>query len=173
MKVDDQTKRRAAERLREVHYHAGVTLLAAQGLEYSIKLLLFLLAEQQLVPFSAEDAEKLVDGKRRKNKRTLGQVFSMLRRLVKFDGDSEKRIIRALATRNWFIHEFYTAHSAEALLTSQGRLRVRKELDEMRQEFQGADGLLRPLIRQLLLTFHDTDIEEAEAAALERLASNR
>ena len=65
MHIDRQTRAVVVKKLREVHYWAGQVLCAAQALEYGCKLLLFILAEQKLVDYSANDALNLMEATRK------------------------------------------------------------------------------------------------------------
>jgi hypothetical protein len=165
MHLDKDTKALVAAKMRELHYWAGLTLNAAQGLEYGCKLVIFLLAEQKLVDYSVRDAQALMDVDQKK---TFGQVLKTLKKYVPFDANQEGLFMEALQKRNWFIHEFYSARG-ENLVDHAGRESGIRELKILRKLFLEADAIIKPIIRQLMLHFYKKDIDNLSQEGLERI----
>jgi len=168
MHVDKGTKGLVQEKTRELHYWAGLTLNAAQGLEDGCKLLLFILAEQRLITFSPQDAQALMEGDQRK---TFGQVFKSLKKYVRFEAGQEQSFMKAIENRNWFIHEFYSAR-AESLVDASGREKGIRELKALSKQFNEADANIKPMIRQLMQRFYKKDIDEFFKEGIERIISD-
>lgn len=168
MHIDKHTRALIAERMREVHYWVGLTLNAAQGLEYGCKLLLFILAEQKLIDYSIRDAHALMEGELKK---TFGQVFKTLRRFIRLDAQQEESFLQALERRNWFIHEFYHAR-AESLIDALGRDESVRELKALRKQFMASDAIMKPIIQQLMLRFYNKDVDEFSQEAIDRIISD-
>ncbi|NOX67066.1 MAG: hypothetical protein GXO85_15040 [Chlorobi bacterium] len=61
------------------------------------------------------------------DRKTLGQLFKALQKLVKFDTSIEEHLADALQKRNYLIHHFFVEH-AKDLLSESGK---RKMIDEL------------------------------------------
>ena len=138
------------------------------GFEVRLQVLLFILADQKLVEYSAKDARALMEGDRKK---TFGQIFSTLKRYIQFDMEQQRQILQALEQRNFFIHDFYHAR-AERLASAAGRAEEIRSLKAMRKQFKEADAIMHSMIRPLFLHFYHKDIEDISRDAIDHLVSN-
>jgi hypothetical protein len=64
------------EALREIYFEAGAGLFDSQHLEYGIKVMIYMLSQQNLWPYDFPAAEKIIEGK---SKKTLGALVHILK----------------------------------------------------------------------------------------------
>jgi len=149
--------------LRPLHYSAGLCLHACQQLEYDLKYLVWLAATARIANFTSEEATDLIEGR---NRKTLGQVLSLLRqRGVRFSPSGEADLARGLAERNRFVHGFLI-EQAESIIDPRIRPGVVREIRAIRKAVLQADSFLRLFIPGLqAATGLEPATFEAELAA--------
>lgn len=133
------------EDLREFFYRCGLTLAAAQRLEYGLKFLLWLLADRGLIDVTRDEATAIIEDTAKK---TTGQVLRLLDRHVTLDADERNCVEEALAARNCFVHHF-VIDSGEALVDPRAREAKVTEVKEMRRLLLKADEIFRAKIAPL------------------------
>ena len=149
--------------LRPLYYVAGLCLQACQQFEYDLKYLVWLAATARIAAFTPEEATDLIEGR---NKKTLGQVLSLLRqRGVTFSPGGEADLARGLDERNRFVHGFLIEQT-ESIIDPRLRPGVRREIRAIRKAVRRADSFLRLFIPGLqAATGLEPATFEAELAA--------
>ena len=79
--IDKQNPPIKPEDLKRLHYLCGLTLCATQRFEYGLKYLLFLLSSHGKISLSIEDAENIMEGRKKKK----SNIAMIIKFIVPFD----------------------------------------------------------------------------------------
>lgn len=136
--VDDSSK--------EVFFHIGLTLYAAQSFE---KCLLGMLYGLYVVENFPNWRENYVRETENLNSLTLGKLLSRAKESVSFDKEVDLTLQLALKQRNRFIHNYYE-ESFGLLSDRRGHKRLIDELIGLQKLFRKADDMIEPLSWELM-----------------------
>lgn len=153
--MNDQAHRKA---LRDLYFEAGAGLFDCQHFEYGIKVLIYVLSQQQFWSYDLHAAEKILEGR---SKKTLGALIQILRDQGFLDEDIEKLLTDALAARNNLIHN-YLSDNAERMILEMERKQMVREIRAFRRVIQQADRAIGKVIEgmTLYLTLMSIDVDQ-------------
>jgi hypothetical protein len=154
------------EDLRDLYYWSGLCLQQAQTIEYGLKLLLWTLSSIGMQGVSLSDATDIIEDR---NKKTMGQALTLLRKHGRFDSPSEKLLLDALRARNTFIHGFLI-ESVERVMDPELRPGVVAEIKALRKTIRAGDKVVREFIAELHRSA-GLDPDETQAEFEEELRS--
>ena len=137
--IDDSAK--------EVFFHIGLTLYAAQSFEKCLLGMLTGLYVVENLPNWRENYLKETDNL---NSLPLGKLLKRARNSVSFDHEVDSTLQLALKQRNLFVHQ-YLCESFGLLSDRRGHQKVIDEVIEFRNLFRKADDMIEPLSWQLML----------------------
>jgi hypothetical protein len=130
------------EILNPLFFEAGAALHDCQGFELGIAILLLHLGRMGAIGLRPEKIFDVLDNK---DKKTVGQLISMLHKHVKVSEKIEKNLSEALTARNQLIHRVLV-DNVEGFLDSEARELLIKKIRKLRSKVQKGDGQLRPFI---------------------------
>lgn len=136
--IDDSSK--------EVFFHIGLTLYAAQSFEKCLLGMLYGLYVVENLPNWRENYMKETGVL---NSLTLGKLLTKARESVSFDQEVDSTLQLALKKRNQFIHNYYE-ESFGQLSDRRGHKRLINELIELQKLFRKADDKIEPLSWELM-----------------------
>lgn len=143
-----------SEDLLPVFWALGTALFEAQHLESGLCLLLALLDRKHLLSTPAS-VSPLDDPEA---KRTLGELFTDVRRRKYLSPKQKGAVQDAIDARNALIHAYWSAEKIQAMLTPAGREWVFKDLRRIQALCKRAGKIVDVLINQYLKAF-DTSLE--------------
>lgn len=134
------------ESSKEVFFHIGLTLYAAQSFEKCLLGMLYGLYVVENLPNWRENYLKETENL---NSLTLGKLLTKARESVSFDKEVDSILQLALKQRNRFIHNYYE-ESFGQLSDRRGHKRLIEKLVELQKLFRKADDLIEPLSWELM-----------------------
>jgi len=148
------------ETSKEVFFHIGLTLFAAQSFEESLS---GMLTGIYVTENASNWRENYLNEIQSLDKLPLGKLLIKARKAVSFDHEVDEILQRALDQRNRFIHRYY--RDSFALLVDPLRHRqLVSELTALQHLFRTADDLIEPLSYKLMLKAGMTDQQISEFA---------
>ena len=144
---------------------AGAALYDCQGFEFGIGLLLFHLARLGARGLNAYRLRAILDND---EKKTAGQLASMLKSHLDVSEGIREALEDALAARNRLIHRILIDNS-ERMLDATERQRVIAEIRDLRRRVQRADKMVRPFIEGLSAAIDGVDFEALRSEAKDLL----
>ncbi len=135
------------ESSKEVFFHIGLTLYAAQSFEKCLLGMLYGLYVFENLPNWRENYIKETENL---NSLTLGKLLAKARMSVSFDKEVHSTLQLAWKQRNRFIHNYYD-DSFGLLTDSRCHRKLVEELIELQKLFRKADDIIEPLSWQLML----------------------
>lgn len=136
--IDDSSK--------EVFFHIGLTLYAAQSFEKCLLGMLYGLYVIENLPNWRENYLKETENL---NSLTLGRLLAKARESVSFDQEVDSTLQLALKQRNRFIHNYYE-ESFGLLSDRRGHKRLIEDLIGLQKLFRKADDMIEPLSWELM-----------------------
>jgi hypothetical protein len=133
---------RKKELLRPLLFEAGAALMDCQGFEFGVGLLLFHLSRLGTTGLDPAKMSLILDDK---EKKTAGQLISMLKKHVTVSEGIETALEEALAARNQLIHRVLI-DNVERIPQAETRAALVKEVRALRSKVQKADKMLRPFV---------------------------
>jgi hypothetical protein len=159
----DEFEAKKKELLQPLFFEAGAALMDCQTLEYGVALLLYHFA---LHGISGLDLKALARVMENQDKKTLGQLVSMLKKSVKISSGIEDALKEGLDARNLIIHRIL-ADNVESFPYPEKRRALIKEIRRLRRKIGAADEILRPFIMYFSsLVGVDQDKMEKEVRAV-------
>ncbi len=134
------------ESAKEVFFHIGLTLYAAQSFEKCLLGMLYGLYVVENLPNWRENYLKETENL---NSLTLGKLLARARESVSFDQEVDTTLQLALKQRNRFIHNYYE-ESFGLLSDRRGHKKAIAELIELQKLFRKADDAIEPLSWELM-----------------------
>lgn len=158
------------EAFREIYFESGAGLFNCQHLEYGIKVMIYMLSQQNLWPYNYSAAEKIIEGK---SKKTLGALIHILKSQGFLDDAIEKTLRDALDARNTLIHN-YLVDNAERVAFEPERKQMAREIRAMRRIVQRADEAIGKVIEgmTLYLTIMSIDVDALKKQADAEIHAN-
>lgn len=128
--------------------------------------MLLSLSVQGLIDFDVTSAVKIAEDV---DKKTIGQIMSILKRHLTFSHEWENDLSEAIAARNSFVHRFLVDNLIR-MATQEGRDSVTKDIRKIRRKVQTGNAVVQKIMDVLFERFNLT---EADVAALtEHLLEN-
>lgn len=130
------------EQCRDVYTNFGVAVYFAQCFEKTLcNLLLFHRDVDQgdITLENVDEEERLI------HKKTLGMLLQELKKKVTFNDSETNDLDTALEKRNFLLHHYFWERTVQTL-SSNGRVQMLAELDELRSLFQRADLFAKTLV---------------------------
>ena len=131
------------EQCRDVYANFGVAVYFAQCFEKTVcNLLLFhrVVDQGDVTLENVDELERLI------HKKTLGMLLKELKLNVTFnDSKNTDDFDKALEKRNFLLHHYFWERTVQTM-SSNGRVQILAELDELRVLFQTADGIAKTLV---------------------------
>lgn len=147
-----------SEEIREVYAYFGLALYTAQCLEHGIVnalLYLDLIPSQKSVPGEESWAVAVDNFTSQKFEQTLGKIIYDLKKVTDVPPELNNRLFEALKQRNWLAHRYFRER-AEDFLSSEGRTKMIKELDDLVNIFKVTDDLLSLTLEPVLKKYNIT-----------------
>ncbi|HWY08037.1 MAG TPA: hypothetical protein VNY24_14350 [Candidatus Acidoferrales bacterium] len=141
----DEFEKKKRELLQPLFFEAGAALLDCQHFEYGVALALFHLSRIGQAPFAPADLARILDNQ---DKRTAGQLVTMLKKDRVPDAALEKILEEGLAARNILVHRVL-ADNIEMLPKPETRALLLKEVKRLRRKVGDANKALEPLVTAL------------------------
>lgn len=138
----DEFEARKRELLKPLLFEAGAALLDCQGLEYGVALLLFHFARLGCVGLDPQKVSLILENQ---DKKTAGQLITMLKKHVTVSEDLELSLEDALVARNALIHRVLI-DNIERVYNTETRAELVKEIRALRAKVKHADKKLQPFI---------------------------
>ena len=150
--------------LQPLYFEAGAALHDCQGFEYGIALLLFYFGRWGTNGIDPSKISLILDNK---DKKTAGQLISLLKQRLEVSNGIEAALDKALSARNLLIHRVFI-DNVERIPDAQTRAVLVKEIRALRRTVRQADAMLRPFIMGLgeVLDGVDAKVFEAEVRRL-------
>ena len=165
----DDFERRKKELLGPIFFEAGAGLHDCQLFEYTVAYLLYLLSRLGATELEVGQASAILDDE---EKKTAGQLVTLLRKQVAVSEDLEKVLKDALFARNQLIHRFLIENVERALVPG-GVEEVRAEISALRGRVRLVQKTLDPLIKSLALLADGISIDDVSRQARDQLGSHR
>lgn len=138
----DDFEARKKKLFQPVLFEAGAALLDCQTFEFSVALLLFHFARLGAIGLEPGKISQILDDK---EKRTAGQLVSMLRKHIKVSPGLETGLEEALKARNYLIHRVFT-DNVERMRRPEGRQELVREIRSRRAKVRKAHERLGKFI---------------------------
>ncbi len=165
----DDFERRKKELLGPIFFEAGAGLHDSQLFEYTVAYLLYLLSRLGVTELEVHQASAILDDD---EKKTAGQLVSLLRKQVAVGDELEQILKDALVARNHLIHRFLV-ENIERVLDPGGIEELRVEIAALRRRVRLVQKTLDPIIKSLALLADGLSIDDVAKQARERLGSHR
>ncbi len=144
VKIDDFDKRKK-EVLAPVFLEAGAALYDCQGFEYAIAYMLYLLSRVGTTGLDPSRCSAILDDE---EKKTAGQLISMLGKHLELSEGIEDMLAKALKARNRLVHRFLV-ENVERLAEVKEHESLVKEIIDLRSTVRRGQMQLDPFIRVL------------------------
>ncbi len=138
----DEFETRKRELLQPLLLEAGAGLMDCQSFEFGIALLLFHFGRLGVAGLDPSKIELILSNT---DKKTAGQLISLLKKHLTMSDGFDQKLSDALAARNELIHRVLI-DNAESLVREEGREELLKRVRQLRKTVRAADQLLRPFI---------------------------
>lgn len=154
------------ELLQPVLFEVGAGLLDCQGFEYGVALLLFHLSRLGTPGLDPNKASLILDDA---EKRTAGQLISMLKKHSNVSDDMKTVLEEALVARNYLVHRILIDR-LEQLETPESRSALVLEIRRLRSKVRKADQILAPITMGLSEALDGLDYEKMKAEFVRKLS---
>ena len=133
---------RKKELLQPLLFEAGAALLDCQGFEFGIALLLFHFARLGTTGLDPKKVSLILENQ---DKKTAGQLISLLKKHVTVSEGIETALEEALAARNTLVHRVLI-DNIEQVAQAETRTSLVRDIRALRTQVQKAAKLLRPFV---------------------------
>jgi hypothetical protein len=152
----DEFETKKQKLLGPVYLEAGAALFDCQSFEYGVAYLLYLLSRMGTVGL---DPARFVAILEDEEKRTAGQLVSLLKKHVRVSEGIENILKEALEARNNLIHR-YLIDNTERLVDAREHEKIVKEIRSLRSKVQNARAQLDPFVERLAQTLDGLDVNQ-------------
>lgn len=140
----------------------GKACYVCQNLESSFRFLLICNASKST---NAEISKTAIDVETETAQFTLNKLFRLAQEKEYFTKKDISILIKANRTRNHVIHHYWNENNVNKMMTSEGRLSLKSDLEKITSEIQDADRIMVSLIDNYLIEYGlTTKILKAMAA---------
>jgi hypothetical protein len=137
---------------------AGAALLDCQTLEYGISLLLYHFSRIGVQGLDPKRMEAIMENV---EKKTVGQLISMLKQHLSMSGDLERKLKEALVARNNLIHRILV-DNIEFVIDQKERHLLVKRIQVLRSKLQKANKSISPFVESFSKAIDGFDSDSAK-----------
>jgi len=160
-------KKRKREVLQRIYFEVGAALFDCQSFEYGIAYFLYLLARLGTEGLDAINAVAILENE---EKKTAGQLITLLKRHVKVSGGLEETLTKALKARNKLIHRYFI-ENVERMAEPNEHEKIVQEINSLRSKIQKSHKKLEPFVKALSEMLDDISFDDKVIKIKEKFMS--